>query len=64
MIKDVDGFRVEDFRIVDLPFRINDERGHIQSLPPLLGEHTEEVLRALNLTEEQIAHLQQETVAR
>ena len=64
MIKDVEDFRVEDFRIVDLPFRINDERGHIQSLPPLLGEHTDEILGSLNLTAEQLEHLQQASVVR
>ena len=54
MIKTVEGFRVKDFRIIDLPFRINDERGQLQSLPPLLGEHTEEVLASLNMTEDEL----------
>ena len=50
IIKSVEGFRVEDFRMIDLPFRINDERGQLQSLPPKLGEHTEEVLASLNIS--------------
>lgn len=54
MIKPVEGFRVEDFRMIDLPFRVNEERGHLQSLPPLLGEHTEEILASLNYSEEQL----------
>ena len=54
MIKPVEGFRVEDFRIVDLPFRVNDERGQLQSPPPLLGEHTEEILASLNYSKEQL----------
>ena len=54
MIKPVEGFRVEDFRIVDLPFRVNDERGQFQSPPPLLGEHTEEILASLNYSKEQL----------
>ena len=57
MIKAVDGFRVSDFRMVDLPFRINEERSHLHSLPPLLGEHTEEILASLNSTEEQYKSL-------
>lgn len=57
MIKAVDGFRVSDFRMVDLPFRINEERSHLQSLPPLLGEHTEEILASLNSTKEQYKSL-------
>lgn len=54
MIKPVDGFRVEDFRIVDLPFRLNNERGSIHELPPKLGEHTEEVLKSLNYSVEEL----------
>ena len=54
MIKPVEGFRVEDFRMIDLPFRVNDERGQLQSLPPLLGEHTEEILTSLNYSKEEL----------
>ena len=54
MIKPVEDFRVEDFRIVDLPFRLDNERGQIHSLPPKLGEHTEEVLESLNYSTEQL----------
>lgn len=54
MIKPVEGFRVEDFRMIDLPFRVNDERGQLQSLPPLLGEHTEEILASLNYSKEEL----------
>ena len=62
MIKAIEDFRVPDFRIIDLPFRINEERGHIQALPPLLGEHTEEVLTALNYSEEQLQQFKTESV--
>lgn len=54
MIKPIEGFRVEDFRIVDLPFRLDDERGQINALPPKLGEHTEEVLKSLNYSVEEL----------
>ena len=54
MIKPVEGFRVEDFRMIDLPFRVNDERGQLQSLPPLLGKHTEEILASLNYSKEEL----------
>lgn len=54
MIKPVDGFRVEDFRIVDLPFRLDNERGQLNAFPPKLGEHTEEVLNALNYSAEEL----------
>jgi formyl-CoA transferase len=57
MIKPIEGFRVSDFRMIDLPFRINEERGNLQSLPPLLGEHTEEILEALNYSGEKLTQL-------
>ncbi|MED3661855.1 CaiB/BaiF CoA-transferase family protein [Ureibacillus sp. FSL K6-8385] len=62
IIKKIEGFRVKDFRIIDLPFRINDERGQLQSLPPLLGEHTEEVLASLNMTEDELEQLKSASV--
>lgn len=62
MIKPVEGFRVEDFRMVDLPFRINEERGQLQSFPPLLGEHTEEILSALNYSAEQLDQFKSKSV--
>ena len=62
MIKAIEDFRVPDFRIIDLPFRINEERGHIQALPPLLGEHTEEVLTALNYSKEQLQQFKTKSV--
>jgi crotonobetainyl-CoA:carnitine CoA-transferase CaiB-like acyl-CoA transferase len=57
MIKPIEDFRVTDFRMIDLPFRINEERGNLQSLPPLLGEHTEEILEALNYSGDKLTQL-------
>jgi crotonobetainyl-CoA:carnitine CoA-transferase CaiB-like acyl-CoA transferase len=62
LIKPVEGFRVSDFRMVDLPFRINEERGNLQSLPPLLGEHTVEILRSLNYSEEALEQLKSKSI--
>jgi len=62
MIKPVEDFRVSDFRIVDLPFRINEERGNLQSLPPLLGEHTDEILSTLNYSKETLEQLKNESI--
>lgn len=54
MIKEVDHDTIDDFRIIDLPFRINNERGQLNSLPPKLGEHTEEVLKSLDFSPEEL----------
>ena len=62
LIKPIEGFRVPDFRIVDLPFRINEERGNLQSLPPLLGQHTEEILQTLNYSKEEMEQLKSKSI--
>lgn len=62
LIKPVEGFRVPDFRMVDLPFRINEERGNLQSLPPLLGEHTDEILSSLNYSKEEVEQLKSKNI--
>jgi crotonobetainyl-CoA:carnitine CoA-transferase CaiB-like acyl-CoA transferase len=62
LIKSVEGFRVSDFRMVDLPFRINEERGNLQSLPPLLGEHTDEILSSLHYSEEVLEQLKSKCI--
>ena len=54
IVRPIEGFRVPDFRIVDLPFRINGKRGTVRSTPPLLGEHTEEILQTLNYSDEKL----------
>ncbi|HWL13077.1 MAG TPA: CaiB/BaiF CoA-transferase family protein [Ureibacillus sp.] len=57
LIKSVEHSRVKDFKIVDLPISIDNERSTVQQLPPLLGEHSEEVLKEIGLTDEQIEAL-------
>jgi len=62
LIKPVEHSRVKDFKIVDLPLTINDERSSVQNLPPLLGEHSEDVLKEFGLTDEQIEALLADSV--
>ncbi len=58
LIKQVEHSRVKDFRIVDMPLSINEERSTLQAVPPLLGEHSEEVLKEIaGYTDEQIEAL-------
>ncbi len=57
MIKRIDGFRVPNFKIVDFAVNLNGEKAALRSMPPRLGEHTGEVLRAAGYTEREIAAL-------
>jgi len=52
-----EGFRVPELRFTDIPVRINGERSSRRLMPPRLGEHTEEVLRAAGYSIAEIASL-------
>ena len=56
------GFRVPEMRFTDIPVRINGERSSRRLMPPRLGEHTEEVLRAAGYAVAEIAELRAEKV--
>jgi crotonobetainyl-CoA:carnitine CoA-transferase CaiB-like acyl-CoA transferase len=56
------GFRVPEMRFTDIPVRINGERSSRRLMPPRLGEHTEEVLRAAGYGVAEIAELWAEKV--
>jgi len=54
---------VGDFRMVGIPFRMNGTPSSIRRPPPLLGEHTDEVLgEELGLSAARIAQLRAEKV--
>jgi CoA:oxalate CoA-transferase len=50
---------VERFRTTGLPIKLGDTPGRIRRPPPLLGEHTDEVLRDCGLDAEAIANLRE-----
>jgi crotonobetainyl-CoA:carnitine CoA-transferase CaiB-like acyl-CoA transferase len=52
--------QVGTFRTTGLPVKLSDTPGRIERRPPLLGEHTEEVLREGGLAPEEIAELRAE----
>jgi crotonobetainyl-CoA:carnitine CoA-transferase CaiB-like acyl-CoA transferase len=63
MLPSVDpGFRIPEMKFVDIPVRINNERSALRRMPPRLGEHTDEVLRAANYSDVEIAALRTERV--
>jgi crotonobetainyl-CoA:carnitine CoA-transferase CaiB-like acyl-CoA transferase len=48
-----------DLELVASPMKLSATPVRIQRAPPLLGQHTEEVLQGLGLTAEEVARLRQ-----
>ena len=63
MVRTVKHPTVGDLKMVGIPFRFSATPGAIRRAPPLLGQHTEEVLGAeLGLSAERIAQLRAEKI--
>ena len=47
-------FRIPDLKLVDIAVSINDQKSAKNQMPPLLGEHTEEVLRSAGYSDAEL----------
>ncbi|MCR4441946.1 MAG: CaiB/BaiF CoA-transferase family protein [Peptococcaceae bacterium] len=63
MIAEIDQPRVGKMKIVGTPFRLSETPGAVRAAAPLLGEHTDQVLKTLlNYSSEKITELREKNV--
>jgi crotonobetainyl-CoA:carnitine CoA-transferase CaiB-like acyl-CoA transferase len=55
-------FRIPEMKFVDIPVSIDGEKSVKRLMPPLLGEHTEEVLKGAQYTDAEIKSLRSEKI--
>lgn len=55
-------FRIPEMRFVDIPVSINGEKSVKRLMPPRLGEHTEQVLRAAGYSDAEIYSLRSDGI--
>ena len=56
------GFRIPDLKLVDIAVSINGEKSVKNLMPPLLGEHTEEVLRSAGYSDSEMKIFRVESI--
>ncbi|EEQ89495.1 CoA-transferase [Blastomyces dermatitidis ER-3] len=64
MVKSIDFDAAVDgiFKVVGFPVKFSNTEASVRSNPPLLGEHTDDVLKELGLSQEKLADLRREKV--
>lgn len=62
LIKDASGFRISDFKYIDLPISFDGERARVRYWPARLGEHTDSVLAEVGYDSSDIEKLRRSGV--
>jgi len=62
MVREVPHPRIPDLQLLGLPIKLSDTPGDIRRPPPLMGQHTEEVLKDLGYSDADIRSLRERKV--
>jgi crotonobetainyl-CoA:carnitine CoA-transferase CaiB-like acyl-CoA transferase len=60
MIEAVEHLTVGTLKVLGVPIKLSDTPGSVRTPPPLLGQHTDPLLRELGMNDHAIAHLRRE----
>lgn len=64
MVKQIDHEACGPIKMVNTPVKYSESKPSIRSVPPMLGQHTDEVLRDIGMSESQIEALKAEGAVR
>jgi crotonobetainyl-CoA:carnitine CoA-transferase CaiB-like acyl-CoA transferase len=62
MIQSVEHVAAGILKVVGVPIKLSDTPGSVRTAPPMLGQHTDSILRELQIGDEEIEHLRDQGV--
>jgi len=62
MLKKLDHPKVGKIKVTGVPIKLSDTPGEVETAPPILGQHTQEILTELGFSDQDIKKLRQEKV--
>ncbi len=62
MLKELDHPKVGKVKVTGVPVKLSDTPGEVETAPPILGQHTQEILTELGFSDQDIKKLRQEKV--
>ena len=62
MVKELDHPKAGKIKVTGIPIKLSDTPGEVETAPPVLGQHTQEVLTELGYSDQDLEKLKQENV--